>query len=108
MFDSECKHIVSPPSCNYYDESNINVLELWPIVCALQRWGILMKDSEVECVSDNMQVIYMLKTGRSKNVPCMYWLRELFWICLIYDIFLSPTYIRSEDNKVADILSRVQ
>lgn len=108
MFDTACYHVVSSPSCNYYDEENINVLELWPIVCALQRWCVHMKNSKVEWVTDNMQVLYMLKTGRSKNVTCMYWLRELFWICLIYNIFLSPTYIRSEDNKIADTLSRVQ
>lgn len=37
----------------------------------------------------------------------MYWLRELFWICLVHNITLSPTYIKSEDNMIADVLSRI-
>lgn len=108
MFKSVCGHVVSPPSCDCYDPDNINVLELWPIVCALHRWCNQMKNFKVELVTDNMQVLYMLKTGRSKNVTCMYWLRELFWVCLVYNITLSPTYIRSEDNVVADVLSRLK
>lgn len=108
MFSTECKHIVSPPTCDCYDTNNINVFELWPVVCALHRWGDQMKNFRVECVTDNMQVLYMLKTGRSINVTFMHWLGELYWICMVYNITLSPTYIRSEDNLIADVLSHVK
>lgn len=82
VVDSSCVHIVPPPLIDCFDVTNINVLELWPVVKALQRWCVIMKNKKVECKTDNMQVFYMLKTGRSKNVSCMSWLREIFWICM--------------------------
>lgn len=91
VVDSSCDHIVSSPKIDCYDNSNINVLGLWPVVKAMQRWCVSMKNKKVECKTDNMQVMFMLKTGRSKNVSCMYWLREIFWICMIYNITLYPT-----------------
>lgn len=37
----------------------------------------------------------------------MEWLREIFWICIQHNIQLSPRYISSADNFLADSLSRV-
>ena len=54
-----------------------------------------------------MQVLAMINTGRSKNKLCMSWLRELFWVCFIHNIDLFATYIKSEDNVLADHLSRL-
>lgn len=101
---TNCSHIVSSPELDCYDASNINVLELWPVVKGVQRWCI---DLRVECKMDNMQVYYMLKTGRSSNATCMFWLRELFWICVIYNISLIPSYISTEENVQADLVSRL-
>lgn len=36
--DTPCQHIVQPPCFNEFDSSNINVLELWPILVGLQGW----------------------------------------------------------------------
>lgn len=104
---TECNHIVPSPELDCYDSSNINVLELWPIVKGVQRWCRSMRNTKVECKTDNMQVFYMLKTGRSANASCMFWLRELFWICVIYNISLSPTYIPTAENVQADLVSRL-
>lgn len=105
--DTPCNHIAPYPVLDAYDDSNINVLELWPVVKGLQRWCSDMKDRKVESITDNMQVFYILKTGLSKNVTFMFWLCELFWICVIYDITLSPSYIPSEENCTADLVSRL-
>lgn len=106
---SFCGHVVMAPTLDCYDATNINVLELWPVVRGIQRWcgRPIMKNKKVECKTDNMQVFYMLKTGRSTNVSCMYWLRELFWICMIYNISLSPSYISTVENVQADLVSRL-
>lgn len=109
MFDSHCgHHIVSPPELDENDLVNINVLELWPVVVGLKRWGELFRGHELTVVVDNMQVFYMLRTGRSVNSRCMTWLHDLFWICVNLDIDVNPAYIRSEDNIVADTLLRVR
>lgn len=65
-----------------------------------------MKNCRVLCETDNLKVLHMLKSGRSVIITCMYWLRELFWICLIYNIVICPVYIPSEDNVLADLLYR--
>ena len=41
------------------------------------------------------------------NKTCMQWLREIFWICKIYQIRLVPYYINTKNNLVADTLSRL-
>lgn len=58
-------------------------------------------------VVDNMQVFHMVRIGRSVNSKCMEWIRDLFWLCASLDIDLNPVYIPSEDNILADTLSRV-
>ena len=100
-----CGHIPDPPSFDKCGR-NINVCELWPVVAALHRWAPSYRKSRVHIITDNMQVLAMINTGRSANKTCMSWLRELFWICFVNNIDLFATYIKSEDNVLADALSR--
>ena len=53
-----------------------------------------------------MQVLAMLNTGRSSNKTCMTCLREIFWICFVYNMDIHASYIRSADKVLADALSR--
>ena len=105
-FTFGCSHLVDPPVFDA-PPKNINVLELWPIVAGITRWGHLFANSFVHVITDNMQVLAMLCTGRSANKLCMSWLREIFWMCFIWNIDISPSYIRSADNHLADALSRL-
>ena len=68
--------------------SDINVLELWPVLLAIHEWGYLWKDRKVTLWIDNTQVMQMVLTGRSRSVKCMGWLRDLFWVCAFYNIHL--------------------
>ena len=88
-------------------EGNINVYELWPVLVGLKRWCRFFPNSKLNVVTDNMQVLAMVNTGRSKNRLCMEWLRELFWVCFIHNIELHATYINTKDNILADQLSRL-
>ena len=108
-FDPGCSHWIDPPKYDnlFIHEGNINVYELWPVLVGLKRWAHLYKNTRVNAVTDNMQVLAMLNTGRSKNKLCMEWLREIFWLCFIHNIEIYSTYIRSEDNTLADQLSRL-
>lgn len=108
MFDTQCNHLCpDDPHLSPGDRVNINVLELWPVLVGINRWGEKVAGHELNVVVDNMQVFYMVKTGRSINDKCMNWLRDLFWKCVSLDIDLKPVYIRSEDNIGADSLSRI-
>lgn len=74
----------------------MNALELWPVLAGPHPWYRLMKDSVGRIVTGkdsigrivtgNLQVYYMIRTSRSRNHSCMYWLRELIWICRIFYI----------------------
>ena len=103
--DPGCGHQAEPPSAGI--PRNINVCELWPIVVGLKRWGSHFANFNMHLITDNMQVLAMINTGRSCNRTCMSWLREIFWLCFIWNIDVSATYIKSEDNILANALSRL-
>ena len=105
-FPEGCSHLVSPPSYSG-SKPNINVYELWPLVIGLKRWGSYYTNSRIHFITDNMQVLAMINTGRSANPTCMSWLREMFWLCFILNIDVFASYIPSADNVLADALSRL-
>ena len=102
--DPGCSHLADPRAVGI--PRNINVCELWPLVVGLKRWGPHFTNFRLHLITDNMQVLAMVNTGRSCNPTCMSWLREMFWLCFIWNIDIFATYIRSEDNILADALSR--
>ena len=61
---------------------NINVLEMWPILVAVRRWGPTWEDTTVVFVTNNTQVRAALNSGRSKNKTTMAWLRLIFWVSI--------------------------
>ena len=99
-------HLDCPPIENE-GCSDINVLELWPVLAAVGRWGTDWKDRKVRLWTDNTQVLHMIMTGRSRSVRCMSWIRELFWRCAIYNIQLVASHIATGDNVVPDYFSRL-
>lgn len=105
--DDSCGHFVNPPSLSDEDRTNINVLELFPVLEGVKRLKSKFAGFKVIMVVDNLQVLYMIKTGRSANKTCMRWLRELFWICSTEDIELDSEYISSSEYIIADSLSRL-
>lgn len=86
---------------------DINILELWPVICAIKRWGPQVGNCRVILASDNLQVVRMVNVGNSKSIKCMNWIRELFWLCFVFNIQLVAVHIRSGDNVIADMLSRL-
>ena len=98
---------MSPPGIDIYDKTNINELELWPIVEGLRCWYPEFKDKSVTIFTDNTQVMYMLSKGTCTNTTCMAWLREIFWIKKIFNIHIVAKYVNTKSNLVADTLSRI-
>ena len=104
---SSCGHVCFKPQVDEFDDKNINVLELWPILIGLKRWAPVLRNMSLIVYTDNTQVLFMLLNGKSSNVTCMHWIRELFWTCAFYNIDLIPKYINTKHNLVADTLSRI-
>ena len=102
-----CGHQAKAPTEPvYYD--NINVGELWPVLKALHRCAPSWRDCIIEVVTDNTQVYHELRTGRGSNPTTMAWLREIFWVTALHNIYIKPSWIRSQDNILADSLSRLR
>ena len=100
-------HVVRPPESVTSLPLNINTLELFAVVVALQRWRPHLGNSQIQVVTDNTQVVYMVNTGRSFNKTCMSHLREIFWLCFIFNVELFAVYINTKENVFADALSKV-
>ena len=98
-------HLVSSPE-SYTPSININILELWPVIVAAQRWGRYWQGKKVHFLTDNTQVLQMINTGRSASIECMFWIRELFWLSFIYNFHAVASHIGTQDNIVPDHLSR--
>ena len=104
---TNCSHVGFHPVLDVFDRNNINELEMWPVVVGLKRWVNLFANKALRVVTDNTQVMYSLIKGCSSNSTCNRWLKEIFWICAVYNITLIPSYINTKSNLVADTLSRL-
>ena len=103
-FDSCDKNHLHWQNIDVPEDTNINFLELVP---SLLRFSDMWKDSHVLCLSDNTQVVYMLRKGHSVNKDCMVLLRRIFWLCAINNIYITPQHIPGEANVIPDQLSRI-
>lgn len=107
MENDSCGHFAQAPPMEDEHSRNINVLELWAVVAALERWAPHFSDKSVHLYVDNSQVMFMLRNSSSINKQCMAWLRRLFWLTMKFNVRLLPEYVPSEDNVAADCLSRI-
>lgn len=104
--DNRCGHIGPQPSLPDEESSNINTLEMWPVLVGLRRWASYFTGKSVTLYIDNTQVKCMIANSSSSNKTCMEWLRQIFWLCIDHNIQLRTAYISSADNFLADSLSR--
>lgn len=88
-------------------DDNINFRELVPVWQAVCRFAPAYRDSHLVLFSDNTQVVAMLNSGKISNVSCMCFLREIFWLCVFLDVYLTARHLPGKFNTVADSLSRV-
>ena len=91
-------HAVDPPSDMDGVSMNINIYELFAVLAGVRRWGPQLRDSLIQIVTDNTQVQHMINTGRSSSKACMSWLREIVWLCFLFNVDLYATYINKYIN----------
>lgn len=98
---------VNKPLLSHLDD-NINFLELLPVWQSVLRFGPSYRGCHLVLYVDNTQVISMVNCGRSVNISCMCLIREIFWLCVFFDIFLTARYLPGIENSLADYLSRIE
>lgn len=86
--------------------TDINELEMWPVLCGVLRWGATWRNKRVVLYTDNNQVLYAINDNKSRNNKVMGWLQEIFWSSFVYNFYLTAARISSSENVLPDCLSR--
>ena len=92
-----------PPNFRNY---NIVHLEILNVMVALKIWGHVWKDCHISIFCDNMAVVQVLNSGRTKDMVLAACARNIWMLSAIYNVQLSVNHIMGEKNRIADLLSR--
>ena len=87
--------------------SNINFLEIFPVLLDARRWGPHWSNKRVCIETDNTQAMTFIHKGYWKNPLAISWLRELFWLSVRYNFHLLSRHLPGHHNISADRLSRL-
>lgn len=95
--------------CNVYilQENNINVLELVPVLLAARYFGNSWAHTHIVCFTDNTQVASAINKGVSSNKLSMAILREIFWLSVYYNFYITARHFPGNLNVISDMLSQV-
>ena len=85
---------------------DIAALEMLNILVALRVWADAWKNCTIEVHCDNLSVVTVLCSGKTKNSSLATISRNIFMVASRYDIFLKVSHIPGKENKIADLLSR--
>ena len=89
------------------NSTNINELEIIPVLLAIQRISSNIANRHVVLYTDNTQVMSNINTGVSTNKFTMTILRQIFWVCVTNNIHLTARHVHGSRNVIADYLSRI-
>ena len=91
-----------------WKELNIAILELFPIVLAIEIWGPLMRNKCIVFFSDNQAVVKINIRQTSRDRAIMVLLRHFVVCTLKYNILFHAKLIAGSVNRESDALSRLQ
>jgi hypothetical protein len=89
----------------WWKKQNIMLLELDPIVVAIEIWGHELKNRRLVLFTDNQALVVVLQKQTSKDSLTMFLIR-----CLVMtnNILLDAKHVPGVENGPADALSRLQ
>ena len=85
---------------------NIIILELFPIVVALEIWGPMIANKCILLFTDNLALVEVINKQSSKDVKLMVLVRHLVLNCLRLNILFRAKHVPGSRNVLADHLSR--
>ena len=86
---------------------HITHLEMVNLVVALRVWGQMWCHKRVILRCDNLAVVHVVKSGRTRDVYLASCARVIWWLCAAQDIQLDIIHVKGLENTVADTLSRM-
>lgn len=87
---------------------NLMLLELFPIVLAVELWGKEFRDRRVRFHCDNLGVVHAIDSLLATSLPVVRLLRHLVLRCLLLNIVVCAVHILGVENCMADAFSRLQ
>ena len=81
--------------------------EMVNFIIALRLWGHFWSYSRVNIFSDNLAVVQVVKSGKTKDMFLVACIRNIWLLTAVHDIELEATHIPGAKNEVADLLSRL-
>jgi hypothetical protein len=91
-----------------WENVNITVKELYPIVLALELWGNKLQNKSIMFNCDNEALVFVLNKQSSKYPQIMYLVRRLVLLSLSFTILFKSTHLLGRCNVISDVLSRLQ
>ena len=89
-----------------HPSGDMTLLEAWALLTALKLWKHKLAGTAVWAVVDNESLRWAITKGRSKSPRVNSIIRAIMMLCLRYDIQLFPDRVQTDDNVLADELSR--
>lgn len=87
---------------------NLVLLELFPIVMAVEIWQQEFKNKRVLFHCDNLGVVQAINKISASSPPVVRFLRHLVLLCLCLNCYVRAVHVPGVTNNVADALSRLQ
>ena len=106
FFNSHWFNLAWPSS--WWRNQNITFLEITPIALALDTWGHYFTNSTLVIHTDNLSLVHVLSNQTSKEPLVMIWVRQIVLATLKLNIYIEVEHISGENNRLADLLSRLQ
>ena len=88
-------------------ECPIHVRELLAVCVAVSTFHTALSNSKVTFMVDNMAICYAINAGTIRCPESMNLIRSLYYMLCKYNIDCKAQYIRTDENVLADALSRI-
>ena len=100
--------IYATPIFNIYGiDLKIVHLEMLKLLIVLKLWAHKWPHSVVRSFCDNLAVVQVVRTGKTRDDMLVPRLRNIWLITATHAIDLHIEHIQGQSNKIADLLSRL-
>ena len=89
-----------------FSQFHITQLEMLNVIVALKVWANLWQDKKITLYCDNMAVVEVLTTGKTRDPFLATCARNIWLITAIFNIQLQVLHVPGKANVIADLLSR--
>ena len=91
-----------------WQDENITVLELFPIVAAIRLWATQLANMRIIIHTDNQALVHILNKQTSKDAKIMVLVRHFIILCMTHNVQFKVVHVPGCQNTLSDKLSRLQ